>query len=75
MAFLKHLKSYDHEENTRWICSIAFKDGNIYRPYMLKKPDGSMSKPSDDDLRGNIYDSSTFKKTDYWGGWLHKQEA
>ena len=53
MAFLKHLKSYDHEESTRWIVKYNKKGlvrevKQIYKPseyYAMNKHKGKNARP------------------------------
>ena len=48
-------------------CFVEKSTGDIYKPATWKMPysKGNYS------IRGNIYDSSTFEKTDMHGGWLY----
>ena len=48
-------------------CFVEKTTGNIYKPAGWKTP----YTKGNNCVRGNIYDSSTFEKTDLHGGWLY----
>ena len=48
-------------------CFVEKTTGNIYKPAGWKTPYTKGMNA----VRGNIYDSSTFEKTDMHGGWLY----
>ena len=47
-------------------CFVERTTGDIYKPATWKMP----YTKGNNSIRGNIYDSSTFEKTDLHGGWL-----
>ena len=48
-------------------CFVEKTTGDIYKPAGWKTP----YTKGNNCVRGNIYDSSTFEKTDLHGGWLY----
>ena len=48
-------------------CFVEKTTGNIFKPAGYKTP----YTKGNNCVRGNIYDSSTFEKTDLHGGWLY----
>ena len=48
-------------------CFVERTTGDIYKPAGWKSP----YTKGNNAIRGNIYDSSTFEKTDLYGGWLY----
>ena len=48
-------------------CFVEKQTGNIFKPAGWKTP----YTKGNNAVRGNIYDSSTFEKTDLHGGWLY----
>ena len=48
-------------------CFVERTTGDIYKPATWKSP----YNKGKNCIRGNIYDSSTFEKTDMHGGWLY----
>ena len=48
-------------------CFVEKQTGNIFKPAGYKTP----YTKGNNCVRGNIYDSSTFEKTDLHGGWLY----
>ena len=48
-------------------CFVEKTTGDIYKPAGWKAP----YTKGNNAVRGNIYDSSTFEKTDLHGGWLY----
>ena len=48
-------------------CFVERTTGDIYKPAGWKSP----YLKGNNAVRGNIYDSSTFEKTDLHGGWLY----
>ena len=48
-------------------CFVDKTTGNIFKPAGWKSP----YTKGNNAVRGNIYDSSTFEKTDLHGGWLY----
>jgi hypothetical protein len=48
-------------------CFVDKTTGNIYKPAGYKAP----YTKGNNCVRGNIYDKSTFEKTDMHGGWLY----
>jgi len=48
-------------------CFVERTTGNIFKPAGWKTP----YTKGNNCVRGNIYDSSTFEKTDLHGGWLY----
>ena len=48
-------------------CFVEKTTGDIYKPAGYKTP----YTKGNNCVRGNIYDSSTFEKTDLHGGWLY----
>jgi len=48
-------------------CFVDKTTGDIYKPAGWKSP----YTKGNNAIRGNIYDSSTFEKTDLHGGWLY----
>ena len=48
-------------------CFVEKTTGNIYKPAGWKSP----YTKGNNAVRGNIYDTTTFEKTDMHGGWLY----
>ena len=48
-------------------CFVEKTTGNIFKPATWKMP----YTKGNNSIRGNIYDASTFEKTDLHGGWLY----
>jgi len=48
-------------------CFVEKTTGDIYKPAGYKAP----YTKGNNCVRGNIYDASTFEKTDMYGGWLY----
>ena len=48
-------------------CFVERTTGDIYKPATWKAP----FTKGNNCVRGNIYDKSTFEKTDLHGGWLY----
>ena len=48
-------------------CFVDSKTGDIYKPAGWRAP----YTKGNNAVRGNIYDSSTYQKTDLHGGWLY----
>ena len=48
-------------------CFVEKTTGDIYKPAGWKAP----YTKGNNAVRGNIYDASTFEKTDMYGGWLY----
>ena len=48
-------------------CFVDSTTGDIYKPAGYKAP----YTKGNNCVRGNIYDSSSFEKTDMYGGWLY----
>ena len=48
-------------------CFVEKQTGNIFKPAGWKTP----YTKGNNAVRGNIYDASTFEKTDMHGGWLY----
>mgnify|MGYP001193260491 FL=1 len=48
-------------------CFVEQTTGDIYKPAGWKAP----YTKGNNAVRGNIYDASTFEKTDMYGGWLY----
>ena len=48
-------------------CFVERTTGDIYKPATWKMP----YTKGNNSIRGNIYDASTFEKTDLHGGWLY----
>ena len=48
-------------------CFVEKTTGDIYKPAGWKAP----YTKGNNCVRGNIYDASTFEKTDMYGGWLY----
>ena len=60
-------KSVHHDERGSIHCFVESTTGDIYKPAGWKSP----YTKGNNCVRGNIYDSSTFEKTDLYGGWLY----
>ena len=48
-------------------CFVERTTGDIYKPQTWRAP----YTKGNNSIRGNIYDASTFEKTDLHGGWLY----
>tara|TARA_R110000765_G_scaffold411578_1_gene510779 strand:- start:513 stop:941 length:429 start_codon:yes stop_codon:yes gene_type:complete len=59
-------KSVRHDDRGSIHCFVEKQTGNIFKPATWRAP---MLKGNC--IRGNIYDSTTFEKTDMHGGWLY----
>ena len=61
------MKTLREDKNGRIHCFVERTTGNIFKPATWKAPfiKGKNS------IRGNVFDSSTFEKTDMHGGWLY----
>ena len=61
------VKTLREDKNGRIHCFVERTTGNIFKPATWKAPfiKGKNS------IRGNVFDSSTFEKTDMHGGWLY----
>ena len=55
------------DSNGRIHCFVDSTTGDIYKPAGWKAP----YTKGNNAVRGNIYDSSTYQKTDLHGGWLY----
>ena len=62
-------KTLREDKNGRIHCFVERTTGNIFKPATWKAPfiKGKNS------IRGNVYDKSTFEKTDMHGGWLYSK--
>ena len=60
-------KTLVHDKRGSIHCFVDSKTGDIYKPAGWKTP----YTKGNNCVRGNIYDSSTFEKTDLYGGWLY----
>tara|TARA_R110000744_G_scaffold273768_1_gene386988 strand:+ start:166 stop:597 length:432 start_codon:yes stop_codon:yes gene_type:complete len=60
-------KSVHHDERGSIHCFVESTTGDIYKPAGWKSP----YTKGNNCVRGNIYDASTFEKTDLHGGWLY----
>ena len=60
-------KTLVHDERGSIHCFVDSKTGDIYKPAGWRAPYTKGNNP----VRGNIYDASTFEKTDLHGGWLY----
>ena len=54
-------------DNGSILCFVDSQTGDIYKPATWKMP----YTKGNNAIRGNIYDKSTFEKTDMHGGWLY----
>jgi len=59
-------KTIRHDDRGSIHCFVEKTTGNIFKPATWRAP---MLKGNC--IRGNIYDASTFSKTDMHGGWLY----
>ena len=59
-------KTIVHDDRGSIHCFVEKQTGNIFKPATWRAP---MLKGNC--IRGNIYDSTTFEKTDMHGGWLY----
>ena len=59
-------KTLVHDTRGSIHCFVEKQTGNIFKPATWRAP---MLKGNC--IRGNIYDASTFEKTDLYGGWLY----
>ena len=61
------VKTLREDGNGRIHCFVERTTGNIFKPATWKAPfiKGKNS------IRGNVFDKSTFEKTDMHGGWLY----
>ena len=60
-------KTLVHDERGSIHCFVESTTGDIYKPAGWKSP----YTKGNNCVRGNIYDTSTFEKTDLHGGWLY----
>ena len=60
-------KTIVHDERGSIHCFVEKTTGDIYKPAGWKAP----YTKGKNCVRGNIYDASTFEKTDMYGGWLY----
>ena len=60
-------KTLVHDTRGSIHCFVEKSTGNIYKPAGWKTP----YLKGNNAVRGNIYDASTFEKTDLYGGWLY----
>ena len=76
--FTKKIHNEYHDDGTKTIsivndtkgsihCFVDSTTGDIYKPAGYKAP----YTKGNNAVRGNIYDSSTYQKTDMHGGWLY----
>ena len=63
----KATKTLIHDTRGSIHCFVEKTTGDIYKPAGWKTP----YTKGNNCVRGNIYDSSTFQKTDLHGGWLY----
>ena len=61
------VKTLREDEYGRIHCFVERTTGDIYKPATWKSP----YNKGKNCIRGNIYDKSTFEKTDMHGGWLY----
>ncbi len=61
------IKTIVKEERGSIHCFVDKTTGDIYKPAGYKAP----YTKGNNAVRGNIYDKSTFEKTDMHGGWLY----
>ena len=60
-------KTLVHDTRGSIHCFVESTTGDIYKPAGWKSP----YTKGNNCVRGNIYDTSTFEKTDLYGGWLY----
>ena len=60
-------KTLLEDKNGSIHCFVERTTGDIFKPATWKAP----YTKGNNSIRGNIYDSSTFEKTDMHGGWLY----
>ena len=60
-------KTIRHDDRGSIHCFVERTTGDIYKPAGWKAP----YTKGNNCVRGNIYDASTFEKTDMHGGWLY----
>jgi hypothetical protein len=60
-------KTLVHDERGSIHCFVESTTGDIYKPAGWKSP----YTKGNNCVRGNIFDTSTFEKTDMHGGWLY----
>ena len=60
-------KTLVEDKNGSIHCFVEKQTGNIFKPAGYKTP----YLKGKNCVRGNIYDASTFEKTDLHGGWLY----
>ena len=60
-------KTLVHDERGSIHCFVESTTGDIYKPAGWKSP----YTKGNNCVRGNIYDKSSFEKTDLYGGWLY----
>jgi len=61
------VKTMREDGNGRIHCFVERTTGNIFKPATWKAP----FLKGKNSIRGNVFDSSTFEKTDMHGGWLY----
>ena len=61
------MKTLREDKNGRIHCFVERTTGNIFKPATWKAP----FLKGKNSIRGNVFDSSTFEKTDMHGGWLY----
>ena len=60
-------KTLVHDTRGSIHCFVESTTGDIYKPAGWKSP----YTKGNNCVRGNIYDTTTFEKTDLYGGWLY----
>ena len=60
-------KTLVHDERGSIHCFVESTTGDIYKPATWRAP----YTKGNSAVRGNIYDASSFEKTDMYGGWLY----
>tara|TARA_R100001591_G_scaffold51755_1_gene61869 strand:+ start:128 stop:574 length:447 start_codon:yes stop_codon:yes gene_type:complete len=60
-------KTLMEDKNGSIHCFVERTTGNIFKPATWRAP----YTKGNNSIRGNIYDKSTFQKTDMHGGWLY----
>jgi len=65
---VKGFETNEHgTDNGRICCFVESETGNIYKAATWRAP----YTKGENAVRGNIFNKSTFKKTDPYGGWLY----
>ena len=57
----------DYDDTGSIHCFVNSENGDVYKPAGWKAP----YTKGNNAVRGNIYDTTTFEKTDMHGGWLY----